>query len=80
MPIKIQLVFENDTGGLPVVQEVAQIERDGLSPASLGLTLTEAKTVLHCLQEHLVEQQVSRERDLRGVEGGRVEKAMVKVN
>jgi hypothetical protein len=59
MPIKIQLVFEDDTGGLPVVQEVAQIERDVLSPTSLGLTLAEAKTVLHSLQGHLVEQQVS---------------------
>jgi hypothetical protein len=59
MPIRIQLVFEDDTGGLPVVQEVAQIGRDALSPASLGLTLAEAKTVLHSLQGHLVEQQVS---------------------
>ncbi len=58
MPIKIQLVFEDDTGGLPVVQEVAQIGRDTLSPESLGLTLAEAKTVLYSLQGHLVEQQV----------------------
>ena len=28
MPIKVQLVFEDDTGGPPIVKDVAQIERD----------------------------------------------------
>jgi len=46
-------------GGPPIVQEVAQLERHDLSPATLGLTLSEAKTLLHNLQSHLVEQQVS---------------------
>lgn len=59
MPIRVQLVFEDDTGGPPVVQEIAQLEREALSPATLGLTLAEAKTLLHSLQSHLVEQQVS---------------------
>lgn len=59
MPIKIQLVFEDEGGGPPIVQEVAQLERCDLSPATLGLTLSEAKTLLHRLQSHLVEQQVS---------------------
>ena len=58
MPIKVQIVFEDDAGGPAVVQDVAQIERDALSPATLGLTLGEAKTVLHGLQRHLVTQQV----------------------
>ena len=59
MPIKVQLVFEDDTGGPPIVKDVAQIERDALSPTTLGLTLAEGKTLLHTLQRHLVEQQVS---------------------
>ena len=58
MPIKVQVVFEDDAGGSAVVQEVAQIERDRLSPATLGLTLGDAKTVLHGLQRHLVTKQV----------------------
>jgi len=52
-------VFEDEEGGPPIVQEVAQLERHDLSPATLGLTLSEAKTLLHNLQSHLVEQQVS---------------------
>lgn len=36
MPIKVQIVFEDDAGGPAVVQKVAQIERDALSPATLG--------------------------------------------
>ena len=59
MPIRVQLVFEDATGGPPVVQEVAQLERDALSPTTLGLTLAETKTLLHNLQTHLVEQQVA---------------------
>ena len=59
MPIKVQIVFEDGAGGPAVVQEVAQIERDALSPATLGLTLEDAKTVLHGLQRHLVTQQVA---------------------
>jgi hypothetical protein len=55
---KVQIVFENDAGGPAMVQEVAQIQRDALSPATLGLTLEDAKTVLHGLQRHLVTQQV----------------------
>ena len=59
MSIKVQLVFEDDAGGPAVVQEVAQIERDAFSPATLGLTLGDAKGVLHGLQRHLVTQQVA---------------------
>ena len=58
MPFKVQLVFEDEAGGPAVVQDVAQIERDALSPATLGLTLGDAKTVLHGIQRHLVTQQV----------------------
>ena len=58
MSIKVQIVFEDEAGRPAVVQDVAQIERDELSPATLGLTLEDAKTVLHGLQRHLVMQQV----------------------
>ena len=58
MPIKVQVVFEDEAGGPAVVQQVAQIERDVLSSATLGLTLGEAKIVLHGLQRHLVTQHV----------------------
>lgn len=56
---KVQLVFENEVGGSSVVQEIAQLQRDELSPANLGLTLTEAKALLQNLQTGLVEQQVA---------------------
>ena len=58
MLIKVQVVFEDEADGLALVQDVAQIERDVLSPATLGLTLGEAKTVLHSLQHRLVTKQV----------------------
>ena len=58
MPIKVQIVFEDETGKPAVVQEVAQIERDQLSPATLGLTLEDAKQVLQGQQRHIVTQKV----------------------
>ena len=58
MQIRVQIVFEEDAGGPTVVQEVAQIEREQLSPATLGLSLEDAKTVLHGLQRQLVTKQV----------------------
>ncbi len=58
MGIRVQLVFDDQSDGAPVVQEIAHLERDTLSPATLGLTLAEAKTLLHTLQVHLVEHQV----------------------
>lgn len=59
MGIRVQLVFDDQSDGAPVVQEIAHLERDTLSPATLGLTLAEAKTLLHTLQVHLVEHQVA---------------------
>lgn len=57
MPIKVQLVFEDDVGNAKTV-EIAQIQRSALSPTTLGLTLAESKEILHTLQVHLVERQV----------------------
>ena len=59
MQIKIQLVIEGDTNASPIVEEVMQFTRGDLSPDNLGLSLAETKTLLHHIQTHLVEQQVS---------------------
>ena len=59
MQMKVQLVFENEAGGPPVVQEIAQLQRDELSPANLGLTLAESKALLQNLQSSMVQQQVA---------------------
>ncbi|MDZ4877319.1 MAG: ISKra4 family transposase ISSysp7 [Chroococcidiopsis cubana SAG 39.79] len=59
MKIKIQVVIESDCGAPQITQEVAQIERGSLQPENLGLSLTEAKTLLQNTQRTLVEQQVA---------------------
>ena len=53
MQIQVQLILGN---GEPI--EIAQLQRNTLSPATLGLTLAESKEILHTLQVHLVEKQV----------------------
>ena len=59
MKIKIQVVVELENGQTQVIQEVAQIERGALQPENLGLSLAEAKTLLHKTQSTLIEQQVA---------------------
>lgn len=59
MQIKVQLVFEDDFGGATRTQEVARLQRDELSPTTLGLTLADAKDLLQNVQSHVVEQQVA---------------------
>src|SRR5687767_14463153 len=58
MRVTIQVVVEAG-GAEPVVREVARVEREALAPATLGLTLTEAKTLLQGVQQALVAQQVA---------------------
>src|SRR6476469_5829224 len=53
MQIQVQLVLDN---GEPI--EITQLQRDALSPATVGLTLAESKDILHTLQVQLVERQV----------------------
>jgi hypothetical protein len=53
MQIQVQLILDN---GEPI--EITQLQRDALSPATLGLTLAESKEILHTLQVQLVERQV----------------------
>jgi DNA-directed RNA polymerase subunit RPC12/RpoP len=57
--IKIQVVVESDNGEQQVIQEVAEIERSSLQPENLGLSLTEAKTLLQQVQHTLVKKQVA---------------------
>ncbi len=57
MKIKVQVIIESNDGDTQVVQ-VAQIERGTLQPENLGLSLTEAKTLLQNVQSTLAVQQV----------------------
>lgn len=59
MKVKIQIIVESDNGESQVVKEVTQIERGILQPENLGLSLTEAKTILQLVQCTLVENQIS---------------------
>jgi len=59
MKFKIQIVIESDEQTPPLIQEIAQIERNHLKPENLGLSLSEAKAILKKTQQSLVEQQVS---------------------
>jgi hypothetical protein len=59
MRVTVRVVVESADGAAPVVREVARVEREALGPATLGLTLAEAKTLLRETQRTLVEQQVA---------------------
>ena len=57
MKVKVQVVTITDDGQ-EVTREVACLERDELTPVTLGLSLAEGKTVLQALQEVVVEWQM----------------------
>lgn len=58
MKVTIQVVIERDDEP-PIIDEIACLERAALTPDTLGLTLSEAKTVLAQLQDVLVTQQAA---------------------
>jgi hypothetical protein len=58
MKITVQVVIESGDG-LAIVTEVATLEREALTDATLGLTLAESKTILAGVQETLVAQQAA---------------------
>ena len=58
MKVRIQMVFEAEDGRPQVIEEVAQLQRGPLSPPELGLSLAEAKSVLHGMQQSMVAEQV----------------------
>ena len=59
MRLRVQIIIEPDDETSPVLEEVACIERNTFTPASLGLTLAEAKEVLGHIQETMTTQQIS---------------------
>ena len=58
MKFKVQIVTLSDDGE-EAVREVACVERDELTPASLGLAIAESKTILQGIQEVVVEWQMT---------------------
>jgi hypothetical protein len=59
MKIKVQLVLCAEDGHEEQVHEIAIVEKPHQRIEHLGFTLTEAKSLLKTLQEHLVEQQAT---------------------
>src|SRR3989442_8841736 len=58
MKVTVQVVIEAENGTSTIVQEVGQLEREGLQPENLGLKLVEAKHLLQAVQEVLVGEQI----------------------
>jgi hypothetical protein len=59
MRVRIQVVVESESEAVPVVHEVATLERGPLQPEGLGLTLAEAKDLLRGVQETMIAAQVA---------------------
>ena len=57
MQVKVQVVTLRDDGE-ESLQEVACVERDELTPASLGLSIADSKAILQGIQEVVVEWQM----------------------
>jgi hypothetical protein len=57
MKVTVQVIMTSDSGATEVVHDVAHVERDTLQPATLGLTLTEAKALLAGVQQVMVSRQ-----------------------
>lgn len=58
MNIRIQVVIEAGDGNPDKIEEIARLERGSLRPEELGLTLAEAKTLLHDMQQTMVTEQI----------------------
>jgi hypothetical protein len=58
MKYAIQVVITTDEGQTET-QEIACVEREDLTPTTLGLTLAEGKAILKALQEIVVQQQLT---------------------
>jgi hypothetical protein len=57
MKVKVQVVTLTDDGE-ESRRDVACVERDDLTPASLGLSIADSKTILQAIQEVVVEWQM----------------------
>jgi hypothetical protein len=62
MKLSVQVIVhpDDDTDTAPVIREVFTLDRDRLTPDTLGLRLSEAKDLLAAVQDTLVEHQVQR--------------------
>jgi hypothetical protein len=58
MKIRIQVVIESGDGNPEKIEEIARLERGSLRPEELGLTLAEAKALLHGMQQTMVTEQI----------------------
>jgi hypothetical protein len=58
MKIRIQVIIDTEDGEPEKVEDVARLERGTLRPEALGLTLAEAKSLLHNMQQAVVTAQV----------------------
>lgn len=58
MKVRIQVVIEAENGEPEKVEEIARLERGALRPEELGLTLAEAKVLLHGMQQAVVTEQI----------------------
>ncbi len=58
MKVRVQVVIEAEGSEQEVIQEVACLERAALRPEELGMTLEEAKSLLGCVQQTMVTEQV----------------------
>jgi hypothetical protein len=59
MKIRIQVVIDAENGDGEHVSDIARLERGALRADDLGLTLAEAKEILHGMQQSLVTEQVA---------------------
>ena len=59
MKVTVQVIIESETQESPVIEEIACLRRGELSPETLGLTLSEAKDLLGCLQTTMVTHQAA---------------------
>ena len=50
MKVRIQVVIESENGEPEKVEEIARLERGALRQEELGLTLAEAKALLHSME------------------------------
>jgi hypothetical protein len=60
MKIRIQVVIDAGDGNPEKIEEIARLERGSLRPDELGLTLVEAKTLLHSMQQTVVTEQIEK--------------------
>ena len=59
MKVTVQVIIESDEDALPIVEQIACVEREALTAETLGLTLHEAKTIVAQLQATLVTRQAA---------------------